>query len=168
MFVPFIAVALLEDSPMRGYVAAGLFILASLTDWIDGWMARKYKVESNFGKFLDPVTDKILVTSTLIMMVPFKDVHPVLVVSLLARDTLVGGFRSLAATKNIVISAGTLGKWKTIVQMVAIPAALIETPLLFLPSWEIGFYGLWLSVILSMVSGAQYVWGFRQVLAESL
>lgn len=159
-FVPLIIAALWEDTPVRGYIAGGLFILASITDYYDGHFARKFKVESLLGKFMDPISDKVLVSSTLIMMITTKDIHPLLVILLLSRDTLINGLRSVAAAENIIISAGSLGKWKTGVQMVAIPAALIETPLWILPSREIGWIGLWLSVVLSLVSGYQYVRGF--------
>jgi CDP-diacylglycerol--glycerol-3-phosphate 3-phosphatidyltransferase len=156
-FVPLIVAALYMDKPMGGVVAGLLFILASIGDWLDGYLARLYNVESLLGKFMDPISDKILVTCTLVMMIPTKDISPLLVILLLMRDTLINGLRSVAASENIIIAAGQMGKWKTAVQMVAIPAALIEIPVGPLPSYQIGIVGLWLSVILSMISGTQYV-----------
>jgi CDP-diacylglycerol--glycerol-3-phosphate 3-phosphatidyltransferase len=160
--VPFIIIALWEDTPERGYIAAVLFIIASISDYYDGHLARLYKVESTLGKFIDPIADKILVSSTLIMMIPTKDVSPILVILLLSRDTLINGIRSVAAAENVIIPAGTLGKWKTGLQMVAIPAALIETDILIIPAKLIGEVGLWLSVVLSLVSGFQYMKGFAK------
>ncbi|MGE3975805.1 MAG: CDP-diacylglycerol--glycerol-3-phosphate 3-phosphatidyltransferase [Bdellovibrionales bacterium] len=156
-FVPLIVLALYYEEPYGGIIAAALFILASIGDWLDGYLARLFHVESLLGKFMDPISDKILVTSTLVMMIPTKGIHPVLVILLLMRDTLINGLRSVAASENIIIAAGQMGKWKTALQMVAIPAVLIEVPVAGLPTYEIGIVGLWLSVILSMVSGTQYV-----------
>ncbi len=160
LFVPLIVAALWEGSKEGGYTASGFFILASIGDYLDGYFARKYKVESVLGKFLDPIADKILVTSTLVMMIPARDVNPILVIILLSRDNLINGLRAVAASENLIIAAGSLGKWKTAIQMVAIPAVLIREPILGLPSYEIGIWGLWLSVILSAYSGYQYVQTF--------
>jgi len=155
--VPLIVVALLMEQPIGGYYAAGLFILASIGDYLDGYFARKYEVVSKLGQFLDPVADKILVTCTLIMMIPSKGVNPILVILLLSRDTLINGLRAVAAAENVIIPAGPMGKWKTALQMVAIPAVLIEVPIFFIPSYWIGIWSLWLSVILSTISGIQYI-----------
>lgn len=145
---------------MGGYIAAFIFILASITDYLDGMLARKFQVESVMGKFMDPVADKVLVSSTLIMLIPSERLGPIMVVLLLARDTLISGLRSIAATQNKIIAAGTVGKWKTAVQMVAIPAVLIHQPLFGIPFYEIGYWILWISVALSLISGAQYIWAY--------
>lgn len=158
--VPFIIWALLMPSPLGGYVAAALFILSSLTDYLDGMLARKFQVESIVGKLMDPIADKILVSSTLVMLIPSGRLDPFMVIILLARDTLIGGLRSIAATQNKVIAAGTVGKWKTAWQMIAIPAVLIREPLFGIPIYEIGYGILWISVILSVYSGAQYITGY--------
>lgn len=147
-------------SPLGGYVAAALFIFASLTDYLDGSLARKFQVESVVGKFMDPVADKILVSSTLVMLIPSGRLDPFMVIILLSRDTLISGLRSIAATQNRVIAAGTVGKWKTAWQMIAIPAVLIREPLFGIPIYEIGYGILWISVVLSVYSGAQYVIGY--------
>jgi CDP-diacylglycerol---glycerol-3-phosphate 3-phosphatidyltransferase len=157
LFVPVIVVVLWENTPSAGVWAAGLFILAAITDYLDGYLARKLNVETTLGKFVDPVADKILVMSTLILMIPTKGIHPILVILLLSRDTLVEGLRAVAASQNVIIAAGTLGKWKTAIQMCCIPAVLIETPIFGLPIKEIGLVGLWISVVLSTVSGFQYI-----------
>ncbi len=159
-FVPFLLYLLYEDSVLYGYIAAGLFVLASITDYLDGYFARKYKVESKLGKFLDPISDKLLVSAVLVMLVHLDRINPILVVALLSRDTLINGLRAVAASDNIVIAAGSLGKWKTAVQMIAIPAILIHQPVLGIPFYPIGNIGLWLSLVLSLVSGVQYIQGF--------
>lgn len=143
------------------WIAAGLFILASITDWLDGYFARKYDAATNMGKFMDPIADKILVASVLVMLVSSDRVGPVLVLLLLSRDILIGGIRSVAAAENLIIDAKQAGKWKTGLQMVAIPAILIGTPLFGLPIYELGLLLLWASVALSVFSGYQYVVLFR-------
>jgi CDP-diacylglycerol--glycerol-3-phosphate 3-phosphatidyltransferase len=155
--VPIIIVLMLWDDRLGGYWSALVFVLASLTDYFDGKYARQFNVVSNFGKFMDPIADKILVTSTLIMMIPSGRLGAVMVIIILSRDTLISGLRSIAATENMIISAGAMGKWKTAIQMVAIPAVLVREPFWGIPLYEIGYWTLWASVALSVVSGAEYV-----------
>ena len=150
---------LLQDSEAGarcGYAAAAIFVLASITDWFDGALARKYGVVSNMGKFMDPIADKILVSSALIVLIPSGRVGPIVALLLLVRDILVGGIRSVAAADNVIIDAKSAGKWKTGLQMTAIPMLLFHAPLFGVPLHEIGYVLLWLSVILSILSGVQY------------
>jgi CDP-diacylglycerol---glycerol-3-phosphate 3-phosphatidyltransferase len=162
LFVPLIIGVQWEDTVENGYWAAVLFALASITDYFDGYLARRFNVESVLGKFVDPVADKILVMSILIMMIPTREISPILVILLLSRDTLVEGIRAVAASESLIIAAGAFGKWKTAIQMVAIPAVLVEVPLFGIPFKEIGIAGLWVSVVLSVVSGFQYVMFFAK------
>lgn len=165
---PLIVGLLLFEGPVAGWIAAGLFILASITDWFDGYFARKYEATSSMGKFMDPIADKILVASVLIMLIPSGRVGPVLVLLLLARDILIGGIRSVAAADRLIIDAKATGKWKTGIQMVGIPAVLIHTPLFGLPIYEIGLVLLWISVVLSIISGFEYVQLYRKSKTRSL
>ena len=160
MVTPVIMALLVYEDPLNGYVACGLFVLGSLTDWWDGYFARKYHSESNFGKLMDPICDKIMVSSTLIMMIPSGRVSAVLVVVLTMRDVLIGGVRSLAAADNVIIAARTSGKWKTAVQMIGIPLVLINTPILGVPVHRMGSWLLWISVILSIFSAVEYIRGY--------
>ena len=154
---PFLVALCWRPEPVWGWVAAALFIAASITDWADGHFARKYNAISNMGKFMDPIADKILVTTVLVMLVQSHRVGPVLVLLLLSRDILIGGIRSVAAADNVIIDAKAAGKWKTALQMSAIPAILIYNPLFGIPIYNIGVVVLWISVILSLFSGAQYI-----------
>lgn len=154
---PVIVGLLLLDGAIWGWIAAGLFIVASITDWFDGYFARKYQATSNMGKFMDPIADKVLVASVLIMLIPTGRVGPVLVLLLLVRDILIGGIRAVAAADQVIIDAKATGKWKTGIQMVGIPAVLLNTPVFGVPVYEIGLILLWISVILSLISGYQYV-----------
>jgi CDP-diacylglycerol--glycerol-3-phosphate 3-phosphatidyltransferase len=141
---------------------AVLFALASLTDFFDGWSARRYNQVSNWGKIFDPVADKVLVTSVLVALIPTGAIDPYMVIILLARDTLVGGLRNLAANQNLILDAKPTGKWKTALQMVAIPALIIGGDVGSFPLEKIGFWSLWFSVILSIVSGLEYAYFYRK------
>ncbi len=118
------------DLQTRRYIAAFIFILASLTDALDGYIARKYNLITNFGKFMDPLADKLLVTSTMIALIPMKDaIVPLeawVVIVIIAREFFMTGFRTIAMEKNVVIAAGNSGKLKTIFQMIMIILLLIN------------------------------------------
>ncbi len=144
-----------------GWIAAAIFIVAAITDWLDGYFARKFHAQTTMGKFMDPIADKILVSTILILLIPSGAVHPVLVIIILGRDIFIGGIRAIAAADQLIIDAKAAGKWKTAVQMVAIPAILIDvTPMTLLDTISTQVVGhglLWLSGILSLVSGLEYV-----------
>lgn len=157
---PIILGILMSGWPWAGWVAALLFVLASLTDWLDGYFARKYHVESNMGRFMDPIADKILVLGAIVMLLAMGRVDPVMVFLFLARDIFVGGIRSVAAANNLIIAAKPFGKWKTAFQMLAIPCLLVYEPIFSIPIADIGYFGLWVSVGLSLISGAEYTIGY--------
>lgn len=160
LVVPFVVWALASGTKMGGPIAAVLFIVASLSDYFDGKLARQWGVVTSLGKFLDPVADKILVTSTLIMLIPSGRLDVYMVIILIARDTLIDGLRSAAAADRIIIPAGVLGKWKTAIQMIAIPTMLIHETFGGFPLATIGYVILWLSVVLSVLSGLGYAWDY--------
>lgn len=155
-----ILVGMLMLWPWAGWPAAILFVLASLTDWLDGYLARKWNVESNMGRLMDPIADKILVLGAIVMLLTMGRVDPIMVFLFLARDIFIGGIRAVAAANNIIIAAKPFGKWKTAFQMVAIPCLLIYEPIFGLPLGDIGYYGLWVSVGFSLISGAEYTLGY--------
>lgn len=157
---PIILGVLMSGSPMAGWIAAVLFMLAAVTDWADGYLARRFNVESNMGKFMDPIADKILVLGAILMLLSMGRVDPIMVFLFLARDIFIGGIRSVAAANNIVIAAKPFGKWKTALQMAAIPCLLIYDPIFGWPLADIGYYGLWVSVGLSLISGFEYTIGY--------
>jgi len=149
---------MLSESIWIRSLTAALFALASLTDYLDGWAARKFNQVSDWGKVFDPVADKILVTSVLVALIPRGAIDPYMVIILLARDTLVGGLRNLAANSQLIIGAKPAGKWKTALQMVAIPAMIIGGDVGSVPIEKIGFWSLWISVALSVISGVEYTY----------
>lgn len=163
---PIVVFVLMSGWVWAGWAASVIFILASLTDWADGYFARKWQVESNMGKFMDPIADKILVLGAIIMLLTMARVDPVMVFLFLARDIFIGGIRSVAAADQIIISAQPFGKWKTAIQMLAIPCLLIYDPILKIPLGDIGYWALWISVALSLISGADYTIGYYKNAAQ--
>ena len=145
--------------------AAVIFILAAVTDMLDGHIARKHNLVTNFGKLMDPLADKLLVMSALICMVEVGDVAGWMVVVILGREFIITGMRQVAAAQGIVIAAGTTGKIKTITQMIAIPLLILE-------NWPFTALGipvpfdqifLWIALIMTIVSGAEYIMKNKQL-----
>lgn len=156
-----IAMVMHFDSMAWGIVAAFFFISASITDYYDGYYARKFNVISSMGQFMDPVADKILVSASLVMLQYLDRVGPSMVILLISRDLVIGGLRSVAASNGVVIPAGSSGKLKTGIQMVCIPILMINwAPFGLVPLPLFAKIGLWASVVLSTVSGYQYVHGY--------
>lgn len=158
--VPILIALINANDLMWDVAAAFLFIIASASDYFDGYFARKFNAVSILGQFMDPIADKILVTSTLVMLVPINKIDALMVIIILARDTFIGGLRSVAAAENIIIAAKPQGKWKTALQMGAIPAVIIGDTWLGIPFMKIGYWILWISVILSITSGVEYYLGY--------
>jgi CDP-diacylglycerol--glycerol-3-phosphate 3-phosphatidyltransferase len=137
--------------------ATVLFILAAATDALDGYLARKNNLVTNFGKIMDPLADKVLVVSALVLLVESGDVAGWMLIVILAREFAVAGLRTVAAADGKVIAAGTTGKIKTVLQMVAVP-------LLLLNNWPFSYINfpmdqilLWACVIMTVVSGVEYI-----------
>lgn len=157
---PLIFIALLSHTSYGTWCATGLFIVGSLTDWLDGYWARKFNAESNLGKFMDPIADKILVLSALIVLLYEHRIDPITPALLLARDIFIGGLRAVAAADRVIIAAKPTGKWKTGLQMVAIPCLFLDIEIAGISLRAIGLWGLWISVGLSLFSGVEYSLGY--------
>ena len=144
---------------MYGYyhISAVIFILASLTDMFDGMIARKYNLVTNFGKIMDPLADKILVAAAFICLVELGDVAAWMVVVILAREFAVTGLRTVAAAQGVVIAAGATGKLKTILQMIAVPALLLQNWPFQMVGFPFAQIMLWISVIVTVISGIEYI-----------
>lgn len=154
---PVILALSVAPAPWSTWGAAIVFTIGSITDWLDGYLARKWKAQSNMGKFMDPIADKVLVLAALLIFLKHEQIEAILVFILISRDIIIGGIRSVAATDGVVIDAKSTGKIKTALQMVAIPCLFIrQIPFLPLPIEEIGYWGLWASLILSIKSGWDY------------
>ncbi len=151
-----------------------IFIIASLTDFLDGYIARKYNLITTFGKFADPLADKMLVFSSMaILMLNNNGVIPVgplvpmwVFVVMIIREFMVSGIRMLVSTKGVVIAAGWMGKWKTFVTMIAILVLFmsgIHESVIY-----IGQILMYVACLLTILSGAQYFWRSRSVILESV
>ena len=162
MIPAFLLVLFLGPEPMNRYIAVIIFIVASLTDMLDGKIARKYNLVSNFGKFMDPLADKLLVMAALVSMVALKDLAAWVVIVILAREFTITGFRTLAMEANIVMAASWWGKVKTTVQMIMIPVVLLKLPFGCMPMVETVL--IYLSVFFTIFSGADYMIKNKQVL----
>ena len=145
-----------RNIPLNIFIAALIFMFASFTDFIDGYLARKYNLVTNVGTFLDPLADKLLVGSAFIVMVELGLMHSWMVVVVIAREFAVTGLRLLAVEKGEVIPAGILGKLKTISQLLAIILILLGNPIFNSIGFELDYILLWISVILTILSGLEY------------
>jgi CDP-diacylglycerol--glycerol-3-phosphate 3-phosphatidyltransferase len=144
------------------WIATIFFIIASITDYYDGYYARKLNAVSNIGKFLDPVADKILTSSVLILLLKMSAVDPWMVILFVVRDTIVGGVRAAAAADGVILSAQSAGKWKAALQMIAVPMIMLNDLHPNFPNTKLGYGLLWLSVLLSLKSGFDYCWDYFQ------
>jgi CDP-diacylglycerol--glycerol-3-phosphate 3-phosphatidyltransferase len=170
--VPVVLVVMQLDSRRNAFIAAMIFALASATDALDGYLARRFQMISDVGKFLDPLADKLITTGALVMLVHLSRVSVWVVIVLLSRDLIVGGLRSMAATEGLVLAARELGKQKTAFQMVGLWCLLVHYPYPFelfegpLDFNRMGSFFLYLSVLLSVVSMIDYFLAFFRALGE--
>ena len=126
--IPFVLVFVYYESRVNSFIATCLFSAASITDFFDGWLARRKGLTTVLGKFLDPLADKLIVTSTLVMLIPLGRIPAWVVVLLLARELTITGLRSIASSEGMVIAASQGGKWKTAFQLTGILGLLIHYP----------------------------------------
>ena len=144
------------------YIALAIFIIASLTDMADGKIARKYNLVTNFGKFMDPLADKLLVCSAMICFIELEKLPAWFVIIIIGREFIISGFRLIAAENGVVIAANYWGKFKTVSQMIMIILLLIDLGGVFDILEEIF---IWLSLALTVISLITYIWQNRSVLS---
>jgi CDP-diacylglycerol--glycerol-3-phosphate 3-phosphatidyltransferase len=154
------------DKQAARYIATAIFCIASCTDFLDGYIARKYNLVTNFGKFMDPLADKLLVCSAMIALTSMTDAVVALpvwvVIIIIAREFMITGFRTLAAEQNIVIAAGIWGKFKTTAQMIMIIVLLLNINNPVMKGISVGL--IVISVVLTIVSAVDYMVHNSQVL----
>lgn len=155
--VPIFIVLYYIAIPGWNYYAAAVFILASLTDLLDGMLARRMNCVSNFGKLMDPIADKLLVTAALLILLEWGRLEAWVAIILISREFIISGFRMLAAAQGVVIAAGAVGKVKTVLQLVGISLVLLENPIFCLAAIPMGEILLYISVILSIWSCIEYI-----------
>lgn len=146
------------------YVAAGIFILAATTDGLDGYIARKFGQVTNLGKFLDPLADKLLVSAALICLVELGETSAWIVWVILAREFMVTGLRAIAAADGVILSASKLGKIKTVTQVVAISAILLQDWPLSYWNIPVGQPMIYVALVFTVISGIDYVMKSRHYL----
>ena len=165
--VPLIVLMICLGAPWSYGAALALFLAGSLTDWADGWMARRYRIVTNFGKFMDPVADKLLVLSTMISLCGQGLIPAWTCVVVLFRELAVDGLRLVAVEQGKVIAAGKLGKIKTCTQMVMLVAYLLSAiGWLYVPALNGTLLGL--AMAMTLWSGADYFWKNRALFAGGL
>ncbi|TWK44567.1 CDP-diacylglycerol--glycerol-3-phosphate 3-phosphatidyltransferase [Bacillus paralicheniformis] len=145
-----------ESIPVTHLIGALLFIFASVTDWVDGYYARKLNLVTNFGKFLDPLADKLLVSSALIILVHYHLAPAWMAIVIISREFAVTGLRLVLAGTGEVVAANMLGKVKTWAQIIAISALLLHNLPFELVSFPFGSLALWVAVFFTVVSGWDY------------
>ncbi|NLT58923.1 MAG: CDP-diacylglycerol--glycerol-3-phosphate 3-phosphatidyltransferase [Clostridiales bacterium] len=157
LLIPVFAVLLLQGSPPAGPLwATGCFLLASSTDKLDGVVARKYNMITTFGKFLDPLADKLLLTSAILCLTHLRLCSPYIGIVILSRELIVTSFRIVAMGKNVVLAADGWGKAKTFVQNLSV--ALVLGGMVFEPLARPGQWSLWLAAALTVYSGWHYLY----------
>ncbi|MBP5242170.1 MAG: CDP-diacylglycerol--glycerol-3-phosphate 3-phosphatidyltransferase [Clostridia bacterium] len=181
LMIPVFVLFFYLDFEASKIVAAVIFAVAAFTDFLDGYIARKYKLVTNMGKFLDPIADKVLVSTAFIVLLSDLNfmrtydwvpvVFGIFVAVILARELIISGFREIAAERNIVLAAGMLGKIKTTVQDISIFVLLISISLLYYMAPQagtvlfiIGFVLFCVAVLLTLASGIEYIVSNREVL----
>jgi len=174
LIVPFVVVLLGAEAGWFGanrlaadIVALTIFIVASLTDLIDGKIARKYNLVTNFGKFMDPLADKLLVCSALIALVEMGRIPAWVVIIIISREFIISGFRLIASDNGVVIAASYWGKFKTTFQMVMVCLMLVELSGIFRWYGVLTQIVMWIALILTVVSLVDYVWKNKGILKET-
>ena len=171
--IPLVMVFIWGGSPRDCVIAAWIYSLATVTDYLDGWLARRQGLVTVMGKFLDPLADKLMVMAMLVMLVALSRVSAVLVIVILAREMTINGLRAIASSEGLVIAAGELGKLKTAMQMIGVMCLLVHYPytVYFLGLHEgvvdfnkIGVLLMWGSVVLSLMSAGTYFRDFFRAL----
>lgn len=165
ILVPFFVAALLYEGGTNQalrYGALVIFIVASLTDLLDGKIARKYNLVTNFGKFMDPLADKLLVCSALICMIELGQIPSWMVIIIIGREFIISGFRLVASDNGVVIAASYWGKFKTTSQMVAVILMILNIPAL---AWLTTAF-IWIALALTIISLVDYIAKNHKILTE--
>lgn len=158
--VPVLFFLLLSPGETWSLVIAGLFVIASFTDMLDGWVARRYGIVTTMGKFLDPIADKLVVNTAMILMIPIGRIPAWVAAIIVIRDFVVDGVRSISSADGIVIAASPLGKQKTVCQAFAVTALIIHYPFLGADAHLVGTVLIYLALVLTVWSGLDYLLKF--------
>lgn len=166
IMVPFLVIFMLTGwgGEANRYISFGIFAAASITDWFDGYLARKHNLVTNFGKFMDPLADKLLVGAAMICLVEMGRLQAWIVIVIISREFIISGFRLIASDNGIVIAASYWGKFKTVFQMAMI--------IVLIAAFEGSAFAvieqilIWVSLILTIVSLVDYIMKNKEVLTQ--
>lgn len=162
LIVPVIVVLLYYENKYTCLLACIGFMLASATDLVDGHIARRSNMVTSFGKFLDPLADKVLISSVLVMLVQLDRVGAWIAIVIICRELVITGLRAIAADEGVVIAADKFGKWKTILQMTALVPLILFYPWFGFDPVPLGQFLLYIAVILTVFSGGNYLRSFHK------
>jgi CDP-diacylglycerol--glycerol-3-phosphate 3-phosphatidyltransferase len=165
--IPVVVVLLFFPGPLASFLGASIFAGAGATDFFDGFFARRQQLTSKFGKFMDPLADKLLVTAALIMLIPLGRVPAWMAFIIIGRELAVTGLRGLAAADGIILAPDRWGKAKTFLQMVALTCLILHYPYQAVDFQRLGIALLWVALIVTVASGVGYFLAFFQQSPES-
>jgi cardiolipin synthase len=168
LVIPLVVLCFFFEGELARYVACLLFTVAATTDYLDGYLARSWQQQSPFGRWLDPIADKLLVAATILMLVGFDRAPLLPALVILLREITVSGLREYMAEVSVGLPVSRLAKWKTVGQLVAIGVLIVgDAGPVWLPVRAIGELGLWVAAALTLVTGYDYLQaGMRHMLAE--
>lgn len=162
VLVPVFVYFLLLNVPYGDYLAAAVFIVAALTDSLDGYLARRWKQITKFGILVDPLADKLLITAALISLVELNRIAGWIAIIIIGREFAVTGLRLIKAEEGIVIPASIMGKLKTVTQIIAV--LLVILPGIYEPyiSFDLGTWAMYIAVAITIISGIDYFWSYHK------
>ncbi len=171
MIPVFMILMLIPQIPFYNFIALAVFSIACFTDFLDGYLARKYNLVTNFGKFMDPLADKVLVSTAMIMLVEIGQIPSWVAAIILAREFIISGFRLVAADAGIVIAASYIAKFKTVFQMFMCIFMIFTADKSFDgPFFKfidvLGKIAMWGALVLTVVSLVDYIYKNRQVISD--
>jgi cardiolipin synthase (CMP-forming) len=163
LIIPVLIALYMVGEPEGNWMAFSLYVYACVTDFFDGWLARRMKLQSALGKFMDPIADKLLITALIVMLIGFGPIHGIHVLAagiILIRELLVSGLREFLAETKVSVPVSLLAKWKTTIQMLALGFLIVghAGPYLWIAKTvTYGYVGLWLAALLTVVTGYDYL-----------
>lgn len=166
LLIPVVVFCLSVKSPLFDWIAAIVFGIASITDFFDGYLARKMNLVTIYGKLMDPLADKFLVIASMVMLQDLGRIHPYIVIVVICREIGITGLRALASAEGMIINVSQGGKWKATFQMFAIPLIMVDVRFWGISFYEIGIVLLLVSIFMSLWSAQDYVLGFIRALTE--
>lgn len=164
--IPFLFFLLLSPDQTWSLVIAVTFIIVSFTDLLDGYVARRYQIVTTMGKFLDPIADKLVINTAMVLMIPIGRIPAWVVAIIIIRDFFVDGVRTIATSEGVVIQASWLGKQKTLCQVFAVSALMIHYPFLGADAHAVGTALLFLALVMTIYSGIDYFMKFLKLVIK--